>query len=240
MNADDFAKRKTFDISKLLQSMPTPQVTPTPQLTPTLQVMSTPQTILVNKVIVSKPSTLSKPPPSPTIELDLDKKNSDTEETMQTTNNASSDTMQQSTPAVNLIIPGLVFQFPRTSGQTLAITTPPKNIGIRWCQVLKGEHHFQCKNCLSKFKKLCSLMTHQANMCLNKRHKKFKCSDCEESYANMQSLQDHQSQKHSGKNRYSCKHCGQIFYTNNEAVTHRKICIAKLVTENTGNSVQFV
>ena len=53
-------------------------------------------------------------------------------------------------------------------------------------------------------------------------------------------MQDHQAEKHSGEKRYSCEHCGQKFYTNNEAVTHRKTCIAKVVTKNAGNSVQFM
>ena len=91
VNADDIAKRKTFDISKLLPSMPTPQVTPTLQVMSTLQVTSTPQVMSTPQpilVIVLKPSTISKPPPlSSTIELDLDQENSDMEETMQTTNN---------------------------------------------------------------------------------------------------------------------------------------------------------
>ena len=150
VNADDFAKRKTFDVSKLLPSIPTPQVTPTLQVTPTPQVMSTPQPILVNKVLFQS-SLVSKPPPSPTVGLDLNKEISDMEETMQNTNNAlleetmdtmpratseeTMDTMPQATPAADLdsanpTISGLIFQLPGTSGQILSITTPPKTLGL--------------------------------------------------------------------------------------------------------------
>ena len=117
VNADGFAKRKTFDVSKLLPSMPTPQVTLTPQVTSTPQVMSTLQPNLVN---VLKPSTISKPPSSSsTIELDLDQENSVlSEETMD-----PMETTLQSTPAVNPTIPGLVFQLLGISGQN--IPSPP-------------------------------------------------------------------------------------------------------------------
>ena len=111
---------------------------------------------------------------------------------MQNTNNASlqeimdtapqatsEETMDtpQATPAADLdsadpTIPGPIFQLLGTSGQTLTITTPPKNIRIRWGRVLKGEYHFQCQVCFSRFTKLCSLKTHQANTCLNKGVKK--------------------------------------------------------------------
>ena len=75
-----------------------------------------------------------------------------------------------------------------------------------------------------KFTKLCSLKTHQTNSCLNKGKKKYKCENCDKSYANKQRLLDHKAQKHSGEKRYTCEHYKTKFFTNNEAVTHRKSC----------------
>ena len=93
--------------------------------------------------------------------IDLDKEDQNNNETPETSAETLDSTDVQS--VTQPTIPGLIFQLPGSGGQTLTITTPPKNIKIRWGRILKGEHRFTCNICQAKFTKLCSLKTHQTN-----------------------------------------------------------------------------
>ena len=74
------------------------------------------------------------------------------------------------------------------------------------------------------FTKKCDLNTHMKHSCLNKDKKDFKCKHCPKAFSYEQSLKDHINSKHTGNKPYKYESCQETFATNNQVVTHRKVC----------------
>ena len=60
--------------------------------------------------------------------------------------------------------------------------------------------------------------------CLNKGKKPYKCQHCGKGFSYEQSMKDYINSKHTGTKPYKCESCGETFSTNNQVVSHRKVC----------------
>ena len=121
------------------------------------------------------------------------------------------------------------------------LTTPNPSdaaVSVRWGRILKGQHKYFCPDCKQGFTKPGNVKVHQRDSCLNKGKKLYSCDfeGCDKSYAKQQSLRDHVAKVHLKTTRYTCQYCNEKFTTNNEVVTHRKVCQSRFFS----NSLQVL
>ena len=118
------------------------------------------------------------------------------------------------------------------------LTTPTaptsEEVSVRWGRILKGQHKYFCPECKQGFTKPGDVKVHQRDSCLNKGKKLYSCDfeGSDKSYAKQQSLRDHVAKVHLKTTRYSCQFCGEKFATNNDVVTHRKMCKSRLFSNS--------